>query len=127
MNTTLMPNRHQPEQAAPWAWALAGDEVRTLAAAPQDRWLRVEAGCLWVTRQDSQGQREDDVWLGAGESLALPSGSAWVLQAWPLADVSLLQQAPFSAPRRASSSQGWLSWLAALAPQRLRASLLHAA
>ncbi len=117
MINQLMSTLHQ---AAPWDWTLSGREVQTLAAAPSQRWLRVEEGCLWLTRRDSHGQREDDVWLVAGESLALPAASEWVLEAWPLARVSLLQQA---AVRRDAGS-AWrprathLPWL--------RFSVLHA-
>ena len=49
-------------------------------------------------------------------SVALPAGSAWVLEAWPQARLSLLQQAPavFSRPRGAGEvrAPAWLArWL----------------
>ena len=124
MTQQLMTGLHQ---TAPWDWTLRKREAQTLPAAPAQRWLRVEAGCLWLTRRDSHGQREDDVWLGAGESLALPAGSEWVLEAWPQARLSLLLQAPVPASRAsgASSPRVWQRWW-----QRpsgwLRFSVLHA-
>jgi hypothetical protein len=99
-----MSNLHH--SAAPWASQMALHEVRTLAAQPQPRWLRVEDGCLWATRRDSSGQREDDVWLVPGDSLALPANSEWVLEAWPQAQFSLLQRAPVK-----PAGRGWAAWL----------------
>ena len=37
--------------------------------------------------------------LGAGQCLALPAGSQWVLQAWPQARLSLLMAAPQAVSR----------------------------
>lgn len=120
MNQQLMSGLHH---TAPWDWTLHNREAQTLTAAAAPRWLRVEEGCLWLTRRDSHGQREDDVWLTAGESLALPAGSEWVLEAWPQARLSLLLQAPVPANRawRAASLRWWQrpsGWL--------RFSVLHA-
>ncbi|HLL19342.1 MAG TPA: DUF2917 domain-containing protein [Rubrivivax sp.] len=113
----------QPHQTAPWDWTLDGREAQTVDAAPEPRWLRVADGCLWLTRRDSHGQRDDDLWLTAGQSLALPAGTEWVLQAWPQARVSLLLQAPMPAGRPSSvTEQRW--WLR---PSGwLRFSVLHA-
>ena len=113
MNMPLISNTHQ----SPWLWQLATHEVTTLTAEPQTRWLKVEEGSLWLTRRESGIDQTDDIWLGAGDSLALPAGSEWVLEAWPQARVSLLQQAPHI-KRGGSPWSAWvsrLSWLRASA------------
>lgn len=122
MTQQLMSGLHHTD---PWDWTLQNREAQTLTAAPAQRWLRVEEGCLWLTRRDSNGQREDDVWLTAGESLALPAGSEWVLEAWPQARLSLLLQAPVTArrvSRAVSSQQRWWQRTSGW----LRFSVLHA-
>jgi hypothetical protein len=91
MNTSLMSESHQAPN--PWAWGLAPGQATTLVAEPEPRWLRVEEGCVWVTRRDGSGQA-DDIWLRAGQSLALPAGTAWVIEGWPHARLALLLQAP---------------------------------
>jgi hypothetical protein len=105
MKEPIMLEHHH--QNAPWDWRLVGQQAQTLPADPAHRWLRVEEGCLWLTRRDSHGQREDDLWLSAGQSAALPAGSEWVLQAWPQARLTLLLQAPASLARRAVSRASW--------------------
>lgn len=108
MKSLLMTDVHQ--NATPWSWPLAARAVTTLDAASSARWLRVDEGCVWVTAQRSDAQAED-IWLSAGDSLALPAGSAWVVEAWPRARLSLLQ-APPPASRAASSRwAGWWTWL----------------
>ena len=87
MNTTSMNERHQ--SPAPWAWQLAEREAATLASQSVPRWLQVEEGCVWLTPLHAHAH-SPDVWLQAGERLELPAGSAWVLQAWPQARMSLL-------------------------------------
>ena len=114
MNTTAMNERHQ--SAAPWAWQLAEREAATLAPQPVPRWLQVEEGCVWLTPLRAQAH-SPDVWLQAGERLELPAGSAWVLQAWPQARMSLLAPptlvaAPAAAARplaQASARAWWQS------------------
>ena len=79
MNVSLMLNSHGEsalEVAAPWAWTLVPQEARTLHPEPVARWLRVERGSVWLTRANGAAQA-DDIWLAAGQSLALPPGSAW--------------------------------------------------
>ena len=56
--------------AQPWEWPLRTGEVRRIEPAPVMRWLDVSAGRV-------------------GDRLALPAGSAWVLEAWPSARVAL--------------------------------------
>lgn len=95
MTSLFMTEPHQPRVSdeAPWLWPLTPHQVRTLPPAAVPRWLRVDAGCVWVTQQRSDAPAED-LWLQAGESLALPAGTAWIIEAWPQAQLSLLQAAP---------------------------------
>ncbi len=113
MKNSLMTEPHQPRatDVAPWVWPLEPRQARTLPAAAVARWLRVDAGCVWVTQKRSDAPAED-VWLQAGESLALPAGTAWIAEAWPRAQLSVLQAAP-SFSRAAPWPQAW-GWLAAL-------------
>jgi hypothetical protein len=112
MKPLLMSESHQT--AAPWAARLGLGAAATLAPARVARWLLVDEGCVWATRSVGAGQAED-LWIGAGQSLALPAGSAWVLEGWPQAQVTLAQQARlqppaaprFSAPRRAWWQPPW--------------------
>lgn len=108
MNTMPMTNLHQT--AAPWLWYLAQSQAATLAPQDVPRWLHVEDGCVWVTAQNS-GPHAPDLWLGAGDSLELPAGSTWVLQAWPQARMSLM--APRPAPDRASQPAPRAWWQSA--------------
>ena len=87
MNTVPMKNMHQT--AAPWVWHLGASEAATLMPERAPRWLHVEGGCVWVTARHA-GPASPDLWLGAGDSLEMPAGSAWVLQAWPQAQLSVL-------------------------------------
>lgn len=95
MISSLMTNSYQnkADDRAPWTWALAPRQARTLPASAAPRWLRVDSGCVWVTEQRHDAPAED-LWLNAGESLALPVGTAWIVEAWPQARLSLLQAAP---------------------------------
>ena len=117
MNALIMSNVHQTAaQAAgadtPWEWVLAPQQARTLAASAQPRWLQVTDGAVWLTRVHAapraavcQAERSgavdpaEDVWLQAGQTVALPAGSVWVAEGWPQARFSLLLQGP--APQRA--------------------------
>jgi Protein of unknown function (DUF2917) len=130
MNTTLMLNSHQTADTSgvgaaaadstPWSWDLPARQARTLPASAQPRWLQVASGCVWLTRADGSEQAQD-IWLLAGQSLALPAGSAWVLEGWPQARLSLLLQAPeadatFRRGRGAAQrSSGRRSWWRSLA------------
>ncbi len=102
MNLQAMTEAHH---ATPWAWTLAPRQASTLPAAAVPRWLRVDEGCVWLTVRDGDGPA-DDIWLRAGESVALPAGTTWIVEAWPQARVALLQAAP---SRRAPVWRG-VSW-----------------
>jgi Protein of unknown function (DUF2917) len=101
----------------PWAWPLRDREVTTLGAGAVARWLRVDEGCIWITPRLA-GEHDPDIWLSAGESLALPAGSAWVVEAWPQARLSLLLDVPAAglSRRGVERASSWapsrlLSWL----------------
>jgi hypothetical protein len=68
--------------AAPWALPV-GQALR-LSVGPGERWLQVRRGPLWLTRSQALGASEasQDVVLRAGEGLALPAGSEWVIEGW---------------------------------------------
>ena len=117
MNTQPMKNLH--ETNAPWVWQLAEREAATLAAQAVPRWLHVEDGCVLVTAENA-GPHAPDLWLKDGDSLELPAGSAWVLQAWPEARMSLLAPPALKHVTPASpssSSPQSSSWLARQAPR----------
>ena len=107
MNLPLMSKLHQvtaldacgQADRTPWLWSLGRHEASTLPATPLSRWLHVESGCVWLTRANGTEQAQD-IWLQAGDSLALAAGSAWVLEGWPQAALSLLMQAPAPAGAR---------------------------
>jgi hypothetical protein len=83
--------------------------VQRLPAMAHDRRLQVLAGTVWLTRSaaalsapaavlpalvdpgaaDLAGRDERDLWLQAGDSLDLPRGSGWIVQAWPAAELRL--------------------------------------
>lgn len=76
------------EPTRPWEWPLAEGQAHRIDAAPVARWLDVATGRVWLTPTRSD-DRAGDHWLAAGERLALPAGSAWVVEAWPAARVAL--------------------------------------
>ncbi len=69
-----------------------------LAAARHARRLRVLEGRAWITRtQRKAGEAmPEDLWLGPGDTLELPPGSAWVVQA--VGPLRLCQQRLSGAP-----------------------------
>ena len=120
MNTALMSNAHQAGE--PWLWNLDAGAATTLAEQNQPRWLVVNQGRVWVTRRDSPaGVGADDIWLQAGQSLSLPAGTAWVIEAWPQARLSLLAPAPQAVKRDAAARASTPAWrrLAWLSPSLL--------
>jgi hypothetical protein len=119
MNPQAMTQTHQ---ATPWAWTLDARQAVTLLAANGSRWVRVEEGCVWLTAHHGE-QPAKDIWLCAGQSLALPAGTAWVMEAWPQARLSLLLATPPEAPSRAAPwwrapSRALLRWWSSHAPVR---------
>jgi hypothetical protein len=120
MNTQPMSNLHRgpppalplppPAAPKPWAWHLLPHQARSLPATACARWLLVSRGTVWITQaQQSLGAAPPaDIWLQAGDSLALPPGSHWVVEAGAEAELSLAEQAPSAA----SVKRGWrgFSW-----------------
>ncbi len=101
-------------------WHLHHRPAHTVKVPASGWWLRVRAGEVWLT-QVQQGATPKDLWPQAGESLWLPGGSTWVLQAWREADVECLvplPQWPTQAPRRPPWWSRWAHALAATMPVR---------
>jgi hypothetical protein len=118
----------------------------TLDADRSPRVLRVEQGRIWLTRTrdtlpgslprsgageldpgatDGRARDTRDLWLAPGETLALPGGSRWVLQAWPEAQLQLQADpgrcdvADSGCPGRGVRHTGWAARLARAARQVL--------
>lgn len=91
MNLLLMSDSHQTP--ASWTWHLKPRQAITLGAIAAASWLLVAEGRVWATRADGNTQAED-IWLGPGQSLALPAGSEWVLEGSPQASFSRVLAAP---------------------------------
>ena len=112
MKQAFMTEAHQTQQ--PWAFQLERRQAVTLLAETAQRWLRVDSGRVWITAREG-GPDSEDIWLDAGQTLALPTGSAWVLEASPDAQLSLLQAAPAAfrhaeeSSSRPSALRGWWS------------------
>lgn len=98
-------------------WALSAGDVRHLEPLPVSRWLAVQEGRLWVTREQADVE-PDDIWLEAGQDLFLPAGSAWLVEAWPQARARLIEEPPRRALRSSSGVGRWLRSLRALRPFR---------
>jgi hypothetical protein len=103
MNPLPMTFSHQAEA---WEWVLRAGDAQRIAAAARARWLSVGAGRVWLTRTGA-GPAGEDVWLGAGERVRLPAGSDWVLEAWPAARLSVLEERPSSTARATCPPAPW--------------------
>ncbi|MGM9513424.1 DUF2917 domain-containing protein [Roseateles sp. DB2] len=71
-------------------WRLAQGEALKLPIGPGPRELKVLEGRVWLTRDGRLNRPALDIWLEAGDSLAVPSGAELVLEAWPQARFQLL-------------------------------------
>ena len=83
IRSSSMHNSQQSSgSAAPWTLP-AGQALR-LPVGPGGRWLQARSGALWLTRSLPAGGAavSEDVVLQAGQGLALPGGSEWVLEGW---------------------------------------------
>lgn len=112
MNSQLMTNKQESTPSALWSLE-PGDALR-LGVGPGDRELHVAEGRLWLTREGTTQSPADDIWLEAGDSIALDSGSEWVVEGWgatrfqllvpPRACATLSRRVSASASRRPSAS-----------------------
>ncbi len=101
MRAASMTLEHQPTggeagdaaAAFPWDWPLPAGQATVLREAPAPRWLAVNAGRVWLTALDKRRQAQD-IWLDAGAHHRLPANTAWLLEGWPQASVSVLLAAP---------------------------------
>ena len=89
MINSSMTNTH--DGAQPWQWRLSARRACRLRPAPIPRWLAVEEGRVWLTRSQRALEPGEDIWLGAGQRVALPAGSEWVAEGWPEARVLVLE------------------------------------
>lgn len=71
-------------------WELQPGEALRLTVGPGPRELQVLEGRVWLTRDGLPGRPALDVWLEAGETLALESGMKLVMEGWPQARFQLL-------------------------------------
>lgn len=119
MTHATMTNSQQSSSAE---WTLPVGEALRLDIGPGARELRVTQGRLWLTREGSADAPAEDLWLSPGDTLALDSGSEWVIEGWghdgnetrfqllvpPRACPTFAKR--LSASARASSSLRWLSF-----------------
>ena len=71
-------------------WELQPGEALRLTVGPGSRELQVLEGRVWLTRDGLPGRPALDVWLEAGQTLALESGMKLVMEGWPQARFQLL-------------------------------------
>ena len=106
MNHQLMTSAQQSTPDGSAQWALGRGEALSLGVGPGARELHVTEGRLWLTRESTRHAASEDIWLAAGDSLALESGSRWVIEGWGSARFQLLvpPQACATMQRRLSAS-----------------------
>jgi hypothetical protein len=115
-----MMNLHQHPIA--YAWPLGAAQAVTLGPAAHARSLWVHEGRLWLTRRVARGMA-DDVWLEAGQGLRMEAGEAWVAEAWPQAQLSVLPEpepVPASVPAFSGGVSVWREAWRRLAMRRPR-------
>jgi hypothetical protein len=109
MNSQLMTTRQQSTPSSHALWALDGGEALRLDIGPGERELHVTEGRLWLTREGTPDSPPEDIWLAAGDSLALASGSQWVAEGWGSTRFQLLVPPQACAGVRHGLS-AWASW-----------------
>ena len=90
MNSQLMPEKQHSPSASAALWALDGGEAMRLAIGPGVCELHVTEGRLWLTGEGTAKAPAEDIWLTAGDSLSLESGSQWVAEGWGVTRFQLL-------------------------------------
>jgi hypothetical protein len=119
MTQSLM-TQAQQSAAAPGSadWAIGSGEALRLDIGPGERELQVTQGRLWLTREGTRDAPAQDLWLSAGDTVALDSGSEWVIEGWghdggdtrfqllvpPRACATLARKLSVSSSQRRSSS-----------------------
>lgn len=96
----MLEKQHSPTAQ----WAIEGGEALRLEIGPGVRELHVTEGRLWLTREGTAQAPAEDVWLAAGDTLLLESGSQWVAEGWGVTRFQLL--VPPQACSRVSRSRG---------------------
>lgn len=100
------------DAAARAGWPLAAGAVRSLPAAAETRLLLVLCGQVWITECVPAGTPRvaEDHWLAAGQALALPAGTRWIVEAQARhGAVRLVMLEPPPSPPTSSAAGGWLS------------------
>ena len=93
-------------------WQLTPGEVLHLRIRPGARRLEVTDGRVWLTRMPTGVAPEEDIWLGAGDSVELPSGTDILLDAHPHGSFRLLVPPQPCPLQRKANVGAWLSRLA---------------
>ena len=88
MNGQLMTSKQESTPSA--LWSLEAGEALRLGIGPGERELHVTEGRVWLTREGSPQSPPEDIWLQAGDSIALASGSQWVAEGWGATHFQLL-------------------------------------
>jgi hypothetical protein len=91
----------QAQESTPTSalWTVDDGEAMSLSIGPGERELTVTTGRLWLTREGTASQPAEDLWLSAGDTLAMASGSKWVAEGWGATRFQLL------VPPRACATQ----------------------
>jgi hypothetical protein len=79
---TISQQLSQREAANSAFWMLDSREAFRLEIGPGPRALHLAEGRLWLTREGTVDTLAEDIWLTAGDTLALEDGSEWVIEAW---------------------------------------------
>lgn len=119
MHTPVMNLPQQPAQAPASARRFSlhpQSQSVTVRTGRRPSLLVVQTGCVWVTLPGSRGEEGRDLWLHAGECLALaPNQTLWV-DGWPQAELQL-QPVPQAVPSP-GVLRGLLAWTRRHAPSR---------
>jgi hypothetical protein len=117
MNSQLMLEKQHSSTPSAALWALQGGEALQLDIGPGLRELHVTEGRLWLTREGTAQAPAEDLWLVAGDTLSLESGSQWVAEGWGATRFQLLVP-PQACARRSRShrSSAWRRVTTSLVP-----------
>jgi hypothetical protein len=109
MSQQSMMQTQQSASGSSALWALDGGEALRLDIGPGVHELHVTEGRLWLTREGTPESPAEDIWLAAGERVALDEGSQWVLEGWGATRFQLLvpPQACPTMQRRLSERASW--------------------